>query len=96
MFTTLSQPLVVLYVCEYVPAVDAVPPQGRLYAVPWQVDAVVFVIDVELMLNVMFTILSQPLTVVYVCEYTPAVEAVPPHGKLYGVDGQVDAVLFTV
>ena len=37
-----------------------------------------------LTVNVMFTTESQPLVVVYVLEYVPAVEAVPPHGKAYG------------
>jgi hypothetical protein len=45
------------------------------------VEAVVLVIDVELILKVIFTTLSHPLAVEYVCEYTPAVDAVPPHGN---------------
>ena len=49
-------------------AVVAVPPHGKLYDCPWQIDAVLFVIDVELMLKVIFTTLSQPLAVEYVFE----------------------------
>ena len=82
-FTTLSQPLAVEYVCVYVPTIVAVPPHGKLYVEPWQIDAVLFVINVELIVSTIFTTLSQPLAVEYVCVYVPAIVAVPPHGKLY-------------
>ena len=84
MFTTESQPLAVVYVLEYVPAVEAVPPHGNTYGTPWQVEAVKLVVKVASILSVMFTTESQPLVVVYVLEYVPAVEAVPPHGNAYG------------
>ena len=67
----------------YVPAVVAVPPHGKLYVEPWQIEAILFVINVVLIVSVIFTMLSQPLDVEYVCVYVPTVIAVPPHGKLY-------------
>ena len=42
------------------------------------------VVKIASILSVMFTTESQPLAVVYVLEYVPAVEAVPPHGNVYG------------
>src|SRR5438045_67594 len=65
MFTTESHPFAAVYVCEYVPAVLADPPQGSEYELPWQTLAVLLFVNIGLIESAMFTTESHPFDAVY-------------------------------